>query len=73
MLPVKEASRKLGVSASTLYQLASRRAIAHYKVGGKILFKPEDLDVYLESCRVGVASAAPAPRARVALKHLTAR
>jgi len=57
MDPVKSAAAYLGISQSKLYQMVSRREIPFYKVGGKILFKREDLDAYLESCRVGAAEA----------------
>ena len=72
MLTVKQAATRLGISASKLYQLVSERAVAHYKVGGKLLFGESDLDAYLESCRVGVApkrTAAPT-RGLPKLKHL---
>ena len=52
MLPVKEAAKRLGISQSKLYQLASLRKIAHYRVGGKIVFAEADLTAYLDSCRV---------------------
>ena len=52
MFSVKEAAKKLGISQSKLYQLVSLRLIAHYRVGGKIVFADADLAAYLESCRV---------------------
>lgn len=74
MLTVKTAANHLGISASTLYAMASRREVPFFRVGGKILFKQEDLDAYLEGCRVGAATPVPpAPRVALALKHLSAR
>ena len=62
MLPVKLAAKRLGISQSKLYQLAADRKIAHYRVGGKIVFAEADLDAYLDSCRIeagGVSSRRP--------------
>jgi excisionase family DNA binding protein len=71
MLPVKQASSRLGISPSKLYQLASQRRISHYRICGKIVFAEVDLDAYLASCRVGAAATVTAaPRVQVKLKHL---
>lgn len=62
MIPVKEAAKRLGVSQSKLYQLVSKRKIAHYRVGGKIVFSESDLDDYLMNCRIeagGISSRRP--------------
>lgn len=70
-LSVKAAARRLGISVSKLYQLVSARRIGHYRIGGKILFSEQDVEVFLTGCRVGVAATAaatPAPRPR--LKHV---
>ena len=70
-MTVSEASKRIGISGSKLYQLVAARRIAHYRVGGKILFMEEDVVAYLASCRVGaVAPMAAAPRLRINLKHL---
>ncbi len=72
---VKEAAARLGISASEVYQPASCREIAHYRVGGKVLFETADLDAYLASCRVAVKASDPPlparPRPQVALRHLS--
>jgi excisionase family DNA binding protein len=66
-----ETARRIGISNSKLYQLVAARAIAHYRIGGKIVFFEADVDAYLASCRVGAAApAAAAPRVPVKLKHL---
>jgi len=70
-MTVAEAAKKIGISASKLYQLAAARAIAHYRVGGKILFSDADVDSYLASCRVGALVEAPTRRAPITLKHLS--
>ena len=68
---VLQVSKILGISASKVYQLAAGRRIAHYRIGGKILFMAEDIAAYLATCRVGVvAPIASAPRAQIKLKHL---
>jgi excisionase family DNA binding protein len=70
-MTVAEAAKQIGISASKLYQLVAARAIAHYRVGGKIVFAKADIDAYLASCRVGaVAPEATAPRVQFRLKHL---
>ena len=38
-LNVGEAARRIGISPSKVYQLASARRISHYRIGGKIVFK----------------------------------
>jgi excisionase family DNA binding protein len=71
MLRVNEAAKRIGISASKLYQLIDGRQLSFYRVGGKILLAETDVDAYLASCRVGaVAPVATAPRARIKLKHL---
>ena len=70
-LSVKTAARRLGISASKLYQLAACRKISHYRIGGKILFSDDDIAAFLNGCRVGVAATATAtPQPRPRLKHL---
>ena len=71
-MTVNEAARRIGISASKVYQLVSARRIALYRIGGKIIFSEPDVASYLESCHVGTA----APVAAVShiapkLKHLS--
>jgi len=71
MINVKNAAQRLGISQSKLYQLINMRCIAHYRIGGKVVFSETDIDAYLVSCRVGAAATvATAPHAHVKLKHL---
>ena len=56
-LNVKQAAERAGVSESLLYQLCSEGRLPHYRLGGrgrrgKILIAAEDLDAFMESCRV---------------------
>ena len=37
-MTVAKAAKKLGVSASKVYQLVALRRIAHYRIDGKIVF-----------------------------------
>ncbi len=70
-MTIAQAAGKIGVSMSKLYQLVAAQAIAHYRVGGKILFSEADVAAYLESCRVGtVARMTTVPRAQLRLKHV---
>jgi excisionase family DNA binding protein len=72
-MTVSEAAKRIGVSASKLYQLVAARKIAHYRIGGKIVFGEDDLAAFLAVCHVDAATAAPAralpPAPR--LKHLS--
>lgn len=71
-LSVRDAAKRLGVSISKLYQLAAAKKIGHYRIGGKILFSPQDVESFLTGCRVGVA-AAPVATTRLSrprLKHV---
>ena len=70
-MTVIEASKKIGISVSKMYQLVAARSIAHYRIGGKIVFSDEDIAAYLASCRVGaVATKTTAPHWQIKLKHL---
>lgn len=70
-MTVNEAAKKIGISTSKLYQLVSTRQIAHYRVGGKIIFSDEDVIAYLESCHVGTAKwQAAVPTRNLQLKHV---
>ena len=59
LLTVKEAAQRLGISRSKLYTMAASREIAHYKIGGKILFGEEQLQEFLAGCRVEAGHANP--------------
>jgi excisionase family DNA binding protein len=71
-MTVGEAAKQIGISESKLYQLVAARAIAHYRVGGKILFQPSDIASFLAKCRVGVEEAPlVAPKRTIRLKHVS--
>jgi excisionase family DNA binding protein len=70
-MTVPEAAKRIGISASKLYQLAAARRIAHYRIGGKIIFGEDDLAAFMAICHVDVvAPARSLPRAP-RLKHIS--
>ena len=71
-MTVTEAARKIGISTSKLYQLVAARQIAHYRVGGKIVFSEDDITSFLASCRVPTVTTSVAPpSSKLRLKHLS--
>jgi excisionase family DNA binding protein len=70
MLTVKEAAKYLRISDTKCYELASKKKVAHYRVGGKILFQESDLAAYLSSCRVEVEVPAAHRVVSAPLRHL---
>jgi excisionase family DNA binding protein len=46
------AAEALGISVPTIYRLVERRAIAFVRVGGRLRFRPEDIDRYVITHRV---------------------
>src|SRR5438128_7578417 len=51
LVDVKEAARHLGLSPSTVYKRAASIELASVKLGGRLLFRPADLDGYTEARR----------------------
>lgn len=41
LLSIKELSKKLGISVTSLYRLRQKGIIKHIKVGGRVLFEYE--------------------------------
>jgi excisionase family DNA binding protein len=72
-LTVKQAAQKAGVSSNTVYAWCEDRLLTHFRLAarrgrrGKILIDEQDLDAYLESCRVEAGGHAPPAR----LRHIT--
>ena len=50
-----QAAQYLSIKVGTIYYLRRTRQIDCYKVGGKLRFRSEDLDTYLEKCRIPAA------------------
>lgn len=51
-MSTKEAAERLGVTLRSLYRFIDEGALAAYKFGRVIRLKPEDLDSFIESCRI---------------------
>lgn len=67
-LKKSEAAERLGIGVSTLDRLINAGAIPAYRMTGRgsLRVKEEDLDLYIESCRVRTVST-PAQRRRKAI------
>jgi excisionase family DNA binding protein len=67
-MTVKQASERIGIRPSRLYQLVATRQIAHYRVGGRLII--HEIAAFLAGCRIAAApiqAATPLPR----LRHIT--
>ena len=53
----EETAAFLGCTTGTLRVWVSQRRVPHYKVGGLVRFRREDLEEFLQSCRVSVSRA----------------
>src|SRR4051812_2392886 len=51
LVGVEEAARRLGLATSTVYKRAEKCELASVKIGGRILFRPTDLDAFTEARR----------------------
>ena len=49
---IDELSQYLGIKKSTLYAKVERREIPFYRLGRLIVFKKDEIDVFMEKCRV---------------------
>ena len=47
-MDVNQAAAYLGVSASFLRRLVAERRVVHYKVGGRVMFRREDIDQFVD-------------------------
>ena len=52
LLDIEAAASCLGVSVSTVRRLVRTGALPAFRVGRQLRFRPEEIDVYLESRRV---------------------
>ena len=72
LLTVKDVAERLSVSTSLVYQLVESGKLPVHRIGngrGAIRFSPQDIETYLEECRV--EKQAPATRQRrPRLKHI---
>jgi excisionase family DNA binding protein len=51
-LNIDELSQYLGIKKSNLYAKVERREIPFYRWGRLIMFKKDEIDVFMEKCRV---------------------
>ncbi len=51
-LNIDELSQYLGIKKSTLYAMVERREIPFYRVGRLIFFKRDEIDAFMDTCRV---------------------
>ncbi|HEY1829181.1 MAG TPA: helix-turn-helix domain-containing protein [Acidimicrobiales bacterium] len=51
-LGTKEAAARLGVTLRSLYRFIDQGDLAAYKFGRVIRLKGQDVDLYMESCRI---------------------
>lgn len=51
-LTIDELSQYFGVKKSNLYSKVERKEIPFYRWGRLIMFKKEEIDVFMEKCRV---------------------
>lgn len=49
LLTVKEAAKYLRLKESTIYHYVHKNRISFYKIGSRVLFKRDDLDLYIEN------------------------
>lgn len=51
-LTIAEAATRIRVSKRTMYRLVSTYAVAHHRVGDRVVIRVADLEAYMESNRV---------------------
>ncbi len=51
-LSTAEAAKRLGVTSRTLYRFIDENQLAAYRFGRVIRLKQEDVDAYIETCRI---------------------
>ena len=62
-VPADEVARMLGVTKGCLAKWRSEsQGPAYYRVAGRIFYRPEDLEVFIEQSRVATTSATPSAR-----------
>ena len=55
-LSTKEASARLGVTLRSLYRFIDEGALAAFKFGRVIRLKADDVDAFIENCRIAPGS-----------------
>lgn len=59
LLDVRAAANYLGVSTSFIRNLVAQRSVVHYKVGGRLLFRIEDIDQLVDRNKRDLPDLAP--------------
>ena len=59
LLRVPEVADLLGVSKPMVYSLANRGKIGSVRLGSRLLFKPGQLEAFIESCSVPAQEEGP--------------
>ena len=52
LLTPKETTERLRCSLAYVYALSSKGLLPKYKIGKKLFFREEDLENYIEECRI---------------------
>ena len=65
-LNIEELSRYLGIKKSNLYSKVERREIPFYKWGRLIMFNKEEIDTFMDKCRIEIVD--PAEEAKRILR-----
>jgi len=52
-LNIDELSRYVGIKKSNLYAKVERREIPFYRVGRLVFFKKDEIDIFMQKCKVG--------------------
>lgn len=58
-LTVREVAGLTRLAQSTIYALIAQQAIPHFKLGARVVFKPGEIDEWLESKRQPVQPISP--------------
>jgi len=53
LMTIKDLSNYMNIKAKTIYAKVESGEIPHYKIGGLIRFKKEEIDKWLDGCRNG--------------------
>lgn len=57
-MSTEEAAAELGITTRTLYRAVDDGRLTAYRFGRVIRFRPEDIETYMESCRIKPGSIA---------------
>ena len=52
LLKIKEVSERTGLSVHTLYKMVSQHRVPYVKLGGALLFNPDELDKWIKDSSV---------------------